>query len=310
MAFRAMPFAFVVASGLASGALAGCNQLFGLDAPRGVDAAGDDDMDDAAPGDDGGDGDGSDDADGGSDGGSDGRTSGLPAIVWATNIDVTSPAGAVLGFEARASFSTPDDCVLLAATGSCRAERCTAGVQAPPVPHSGTITIEGNNLVNLVPESDGTYPPASSVSGDLYDPGITVGVYSTGGTVPAFSADFPAPAITRFTAPALPSPTAPATFTRASGIGLVWTPGVPAAIIVIIGDTVGGRITCNIPGSSGSATIPDTVMNELSAGGGSFAAYTVVTGQRVAGAFDITIVVAQAARRSDNDWARGTITLQ
>jgi hypothetical protein len=303
MAFRAMPFAFVVACG----ALAGCNQLFGLDAPRGVDAAGDDDLDDAAPGDDGG---GDRDGGDGTDGGSDGRTPGLPAMVWATNIDVTSPAGAVLGYEARASFSTPDDCVLLAAAGSCRAERCMAGVQPPPVPHSGTITIEGNNLVNLVPESDGTYTPASSVSGDLYDPGITVGVYSTGGTVPAFSADFPAPAITRFTAPALPSPTAPATFTRASGIGLTWTPVVPAAIIVLIGDTVGGRVTCNIPGSAGSATIPATVMNELSAGGGSFAAYTVVTGQRAAGAFDVTIVIAQAARRSDNDWARGTITLQ
>ncbi|HUQ02457.1 MAG TPA: hypothetical protein VM261_08180 [Kofleriaceae bacterium] len=309
MAFRAMPFAFVLFSGLVSGLLAGCNQLFGLDAPRAVDAAGDDDLDDAATGDDGG----GDDPDGSdaTDGASDGRPPGRPAIVWGTNIDVTSPAGALLGYEARASFSTPDDCVLLAAAGNCRTERCTAGVQAPPVPQSGRITIEGNNgLVDLDPESDGTYPPATSASGDLFDPGITVGVYSTGGTVPAFSAALAAPAIIRFTAPALPSPTAPATFTRASGLGLSWTPAVPDAIVIIIGDTVGGRTTCNLPGAAGSATIPATVLNELSAGSGSFAAYTVVTDQRVAGAFDVTIVVAHAARRSDNDRARGTITLQ
>ena len=37
--------------------------------------------------------------------------------------------------------------------------------------------------------------------------------------------------------------------------------------------------------------------------------YTVVTEAHVVGTFDLTVVVANAARRSDSDWARGTITL-
>ena len=276
--------------------LGGCNAIFGLD-PTSL-AGGDD----AAVDTDGGAG---DDA---------GRTvDANPAMtgrIWAMNADYTTGVMTAEAYEATARFGPPTEaCSHLEEVGGCSAEQCAAVPPTVPAPHTGTITIDAQNLAVLVPSPDGLYPPMSNSTTGLFDGGITIGVYSDGDTIPAVSATLVSPPVVTITSPPLPSATQPGIITRGSGLDLTWA-AASTTIHVIVADVDGTRVTCDLPASAGTGSVPPKVLEQLTAGPGSFWAYTVEREPTVAGDYDVQVIAAQAVLRADGDWARGSVSLQ
>jgi hypothetical protein len=284
--------------------VAGCNQLFGLDAPvDDHDGGGDAATTDGRP----------DDRDGGDaiDAGDIGidASMGIPGVIWAVDLDYVSSSGAVRGYEASASFGSTESCARVAVSGTCYAEHCTSVLPELPAPDSKKITIEGFSLVQLAADSNGIYAPVSGTGSAFFDDAVTCGLYSEGGSVPAFNGTLASTYLVTLSSPSIPSPSTPALVVRSAGLAMQWQP-TNGTVYVLIGDSSGGRVQCDFSASDGSASVPGTVLGELASGIGSFSAYNVARLQIPAGEFDIQWNLARAARRNDGNLARGTLTLQ
>jgi hypothetical protein len=275
--------------------LGGCNAIFGLD-PTSL-AGGDDAAVDT-------DGSAGDDA---------GRTidanPALSARIWALSIDYIQLAQVVQGYQAHARFGPdPDGCARVVEAGGCYAAQCEAISPTVPAPNTGTITIEGNNLVDLVPDNNGFYPLQSGDQ-SLFAPEITIGVYSPGDTVPAMSSTLVSPPLVTITSPPLPTDSEMVIFTRSAGIDLTWPPA-STTIHLIISDAASGRVYCDLPASTGAGSVPPAVLNQLASGNAILSVYTVERDTVAAGDFEVQVVAGQAARRFDGDRAHGGAYLQ
>jgi hypothetical protein len=285
--------ALLVLSSLLSG-LAGCNALFGLDETHGGDD--DDDIGTIDAGDDGVD-----------------ANPAKLGLVWGLNLDYVAAATPVHGYEAYAAFGpAAESCAKLVETGGCIAIDCDPAQVPVPAPNTGILFVEGQRLVELDPDpNSGLYPNPSGVDGGFFDPGVTVGVYSNGGSIPALSQNVVAPPLVTISSGLLPSATDAVTVDRQSGIELAWAaPQGGGNLYLIIGDAVGVRVHCTLPLADGSATIPGAALEQLAAGVGSLYSYTTASALTVAGDYQVTVVIAQSLRRSDGDWARGTVNIQ
>jgi hypothetical protein len=233
----------------------------------------------------------------------------LTARIWALDIDYIQLAQVFEGFEASARFGPDlDGCVRLAEAGGCHAAQCEAIFPTIPAPNTGTITIEGNDVHELFPDGNGLYPTIFGNT-SFFDPGITIGVYSAGGTVPPLSKNVVSPPLVTITSPPLPNASEMVIFTRSAGIDLTWPPA-STTIHLILTDSATGRVTCDLPASTGAGTVPPAVLNLLAAGAGTLSAYTVERDTVKAGDFEVQVVAAQSARRFDGDRAHGGTFLQ
>jgi hypothetical protein len=262
--------------------LAGCNALFGLEpAQLGGDGGATVDADPGAP-----------------------DAGGIPGIVFGLSKDYTQDGSTVQHRSGEAFFGATD-CERVAEAGLCFARSCVPTDPVIPADHAGTITIEGDlALVDLVPDPEGLYPRVDGFDGRLFNAGITVGVYSTGGDIPAFSSTLTAPSTITFTTPM------PLSIQRAQGLELAWPAVDDGTVWILVVDNAGTTVSCEFPASAGAGAIPTDVLAELQAGFGTFTGYVINRDVALAGDYRVTNVVAQVTRRPDGDWATGTVALE
>lgn len=193
--------------------------------------------------------------------------------VYLTSWDYTIQSTPVLGMSASASFvsayGTGTGSCTTTKSGTCTIYQCPIGgasdAGTPPPASAGTIAITGGSkTVQLVP-SGATYA-AQSAQQTLWNGGETIEAKSSGAEVPAFDLKVAAPAYVTVTTPVFPAPGGKVTINRAQTFPVAWTGGASGDVTVgLTGSTASAStsISCIFPASSGSGSIPSSVLANL-----------------------------------------------
>lgn len=210
--------------------------------------------------------------------------------------------GTTLSSQNAAFLALPLDLVESGAITGCTTESagaCTS-VTCPGTStitgHSAgdiTIAVDAVRYTTLVRNTSGFYGGAGSVP--TFTVGQTVTATATGGEVPAFELSA--------RAPAAPTATLPATFSRSAPNVVRWDASVDAdfVVVAVVGAaaSTSGIITCrDLDPTTGSVEIPETLLAELDG-----AAVTVGVGgyrevRTSAGSYDVALEVVNGTMGS------------
>lgn len=210
------------------------------------------------------------------------------------------------------------DFILYPPQDSCTYEShgpCALAICGTPNPQgylsAGTVVLSSDVMTQQVSQLiNGTYE-SLYFPGDLWSAaGVTVTVSAPGGDVPAFSAQFPAPAVL-----AIPDATAVAIETAKHGqdIALTWQGGGACQAIFEFserqGDTTYDAV-CAFPSSDDSGTIPAAALAPFPAGTAPTYTFTcTVTTNLMVGDWAINIRALADARTPAGNSSEGAISL-
>ncbi|MDP1916922.1 MAG: hypothetical protein Q8L14_11775 [Myxococcales bacterium] len=179
--------------------------------------------------------------------------------------------------------------------GSCTISNCARAADAGMPPDGGRV---GAGVVTLSGLADGgvTLMPMelgyqASISGAVFIPGGTIGVSTTGATVPAFTAQVTAPSGATLTAPICAQSTCPA-ISKAAGLTMTWSGGAGTVAIELLAGSE--QVTCEYPAAAGTATIPPAVFASLPAGTASLFFNTVNATTIQAGPFPVKVTASES----------------
>ncbi len=201
------------------------------------------------------------------------------------------------GFVLANFFEIPSgfpDCTR-STIGSCTISNCALAADAGMPPDGGRV---GAGVVSLSGLADGgvTLMPMelgyqATISGAVFIPGGTIGVSTTGATVPAFTAQVTAPSGATLTAPVCTQSTCPA-ISKATGLTVTWSGGAGTVAIEVLAGSE--QVNCEYPAAAGTATIPPAVLASLPAGMASLFFNTVNATTVQAGQFPVKFTASES----------------
>jgi hypothetical protein len=151
-----------------------------------------------------------------------------------------------------------DDCPIFAAD---------AGVIPPKNASAGTVHVAGGSVpLQLVP-SGSTYAPAQGPA-RLWNGGEQLDVMADGADVPSFDLKVTAPSYVTVTAPAWPAVGAKIAIDRTQSLPIAWSGGSDGTVqvgIYALTSTRSTSVTCGFPASSGSGSVPPSVLAKIPA---------------------------------------------
>lgn len=201
------------------------------------------------------------------------------------------------GFVLANFFELPagtTDCTR-STVGSCTISNCARAADAGMPPDGGRV---GAGVVSLSGLADGgvTLMPMelgyqATISGAVFIPGGTIGVSTTGATVPAFTAQVTAPSGATLTAPVCAQSTCPA-ISKAAGLTVTWSGGAGTVAIEVLAGSE--QVSCEYPAAAGTATIPPAVFASLPAGTASLFFNTLNATTVQAGPFPVKVTASES----------------
>jgi hypothetical protein len=195
---------------------------------------------------------------------------GIMAVLESWNSSNTQPAYAYNA--AMASFSQPGQTMAVETAGDCARYVYTGPLNITYLA-AGNVTVLGTSVspITLVPQpfAQGHYYDAGidwlQVS-DLFAPGATISFSNAGGAgIPAVSGSVVAPSPIQILQPANFDSL---TSIPLSALTIAWVPGNATSATVVVmthAGSISQSITCTVPDSAGSLTIPASLMSDLHA---------------------------------------------
>lgn len=175
-----------------------------------------------------------------------------------------------------------------------------AGAPATP-PNAGDITVEALSTLTLsVDAASGLYAGKSGQTA-LFDTGGQIHISAIGADVPSFDDTFAAPPSITLTSPVVPTAPAKLTINGGAQLDLAWTGGAAGSVETLItaaDATSSTVVTCTFDASTGSATVPASIMAKLAKGDGAFLVSTQTVEALKAGDYDVSLKASASAATS------------
>jgi hypothetical protein len=246
-------------------------------------------------------------------------------IVRAFNRDYLDPAGAPVQsaiVEARFGDRVTDDCEIEMTDLECSVLTCRATPPDAEPPDAGTIVMEivpasgAPTMVELPPQTDGTYMPFELTGAPLYVDGQRLVVTAAGDDVPGFSGQFQAPIRIRFDAvDSVPTSATPIAISAADGYALRWAPGGASDQLRLTmstapdDDNVRRVVDCRTFAGTGSLSVSSALLSSMPVGPLAFEALVETRFAADAGDFAIDVSAVGVALNSVDTWAQGMVDL-
>lgn len=243
---------------------------------------------------------GSDDA-----GEAEGSKSGSIVIVQ-TRDDSGVEYSAVGGFAKGASSS----CTTTASQNNCEVVDCSGDDDPGTDVSAGTITVTGgtNDLTMQPTTTNSTILYSASNEEELWDGTQTLTFSAAGDTVPAFSTDVSPPADVTLQSPALPAQGSPLQVDASSDLDIEWdTSNLSSGrFTVLLGRTTANSVRCDWSATSGSQTIPSSLLSDIEDVPSPTYSFSVEAGQTVTtGDYEVAISTGEKADDGDSSSAGG-----